>query len=144
MGTNPVASCVVFKNGKPSKKDYRHFKIKDIEGPDDFASMEQVISRRLYEKIAFQLSQHNVDLFVGGGKDYFIKREDNRNLINEMSEYEFVNRLNDFKSSESEKIGYLTYNGEPPSKIEGRDPDLNDLVSISLEKLNLKSRIKSL
>ena len=39
------------------------------------------------------------------------KKEDNRNLINEMSEYEFVNRLNDFKSSESEKIGYLTYNG---------------------------------
>ena len=86
----------------------------------------KVISRRLYEKIAFQLSQHNVDLFVGGGKDYFTKRDDNRNLINEMSEYEFVNRLNDFKSSQSEKIGYLTYNGEPPSKIEGRDPDLNN------------------
>ena len=99
----------------------------------------KVISRRLYEKIAFQLSQHNVDLFVGGGKDYFTKREDNRNLINEMSEYEFVNRLNDFKSSQSEKIGYLTYTGEPPSKIEGRDPDLDDLVSISLEKLSSKN-----
>ena len=56
-----------------------------------------------------------------------------------MSEYEFVNRLNDFKSSQAEKIGYLTYNGEPPSKIEGRDPDLNDLVSISLEKLSSKN-----
>ena len=99
----------------------------------------KVISRRLYEKIAFQLSQHNVDLFVGGGKDYFTKRDDNKNLINEMSEYEFVNRLNDFKSSQAEKIGYLTYNGEPPSKIEGRDPDLNDLVSISLEKLSSKN-----
>ena len=42
-GTNPVASCVVFKNGKPSKKDYRQFKIQNIHGPDDFASMEQVI-----------------------------------------------------------------------------------------------------
>ena len=47
MGTNPVASCVVFKNGKPSKKDYRHFKIQNIDGPDDFASMEQVVYRRL-------------------------------------------------------------------------------------------------
>ena len=46
----------------------------------------KVISRRLYEKIAYQLSQHKIDLFVGGGKDYFTKREDNRNLVNEMSE----------------------------------------------------------
>src|SRR5690554_3313563 len=36
QGTNPVAACVVFKNGKPSKKDYRHFNIKTVEGPDDF------------------------------------------------------------------------------------------------------------
>jgi excinuclease ABC subunit C len=39
QGTNPVAACVVFKDGKPSKKDYRHFNIKTVEGPDDFASM---------------------------------------------------------------------------------------------------------
>ena len=45
-GTNPVAACVVFKNGKPSKKDYRHFNIKTVEGPDDFASMEEVVYRR--------------------------------------------------------------------------------------------------
>lgn len=46
QGTNPVAACVVFKNGKPSKKDYRHFNIKTVEGPDDFASMEEVVYRR--------------------------------------------------------------------------------------------------
>ena len=46
QGSNPVASCVVFKNGKPSKKDYRHFKIKTVEGPDDFASMREVLTRR--------------------------------------------------------------------------------------------------
>ena len=44
QGTNPAASCVVFKNAKPFKKDYRHFKIKTVEGPDDFASMEEIIS----------------------------------------------------------------------------------------------------
>lgn len=46
QGTNPVAACVVFKDGKPSKKDYRHFNIKTVEGPDDFASMEEVVFRR--------------------------------------------------------------------------------------------------
>ena len=46
QGTNPVAACVVFKDGKPSKKDYRHFNIKTVEGPDDFASMEEVVYRR--------------------------------------------------------------------------------------------------
>ncbi len=46
QGVYPVASCVVFKNGKPSKKDYRHFHIKTVVGPDDFASMKEVIQRR--------------------------------------------------------------------------------------------------
>ncbi|MBC8474689.1 MAG: excinuclease ABC subunit C, partial [Cryomorphaceae bacterium] len=46
QGTSAVAACIVFKNGKPSKKDYRHFNIKTVVGPDDFASMEEVIFRR--------------------------------------------------------------------------------------------------
>src|SRR5690606_24055638 len=46
QGTNPVASMVCFKNGKPSKKDYRHFHIKTVVGPDDFASMAEVTFRR--------------------------------------------------------------------------------------------------
>lgn len=46
QGSNPVASCVVFKNGRPSKKDYRSFKIKTVLGPDDFASMKEVVGRR--------------------------------------------------------------------------------------------------
>jgi hypothetical protein len=45
-GTNPVSSCVVFKNAKPSKRDYRHFNVKSVEGPNDFASMEEVVLRR--------------------------------------------------------------------------------------------------
>ena len=46
QGTNPVSACVVFKDGKASKKDYRHFNIKTVEGPDDFASMTEVVYRR--------------------------------------------------------------------------------------------------
>ena len=48
QGTNPVASMVCFKNGKPSKKDYRKFNIKTVEGPNDFASMKEVVGRRYY------------------------------------------------------------------------------------------------
>ncbi|MDV7400483.1 excinuclease ABC subunit C, partial [Arthrospira platensis SPKY1] len=46
QGSHPVAACVVFKDAKPSKKDYRHFNIKTVEGPNDFASMEEVVYRR--------------------------------------------------------------------------------------------------
>ncbi|MDE6009047.1 MAG: excinuclease ABC subunit UvrC [Muribaculaceae bacterium] len=52
QGTNPVSSCVVFRNGKPSKRDYRHFIIKTVEGPDDFASMKEVLHRRYSRMIA--------------------------------------------------------------------------------------------
>ena len=67
MGTNPVSSCVVFKNGKPSKKDYRHFKIQNIDGPDDFASMEQVVYRRLKRLLDENETLPNL-IIVDGGK----------------------------------------------------------------------------
>lgn len=51
QGTNPVAACVVFKNAKPQKKEYRHFNIKTVEGPNDFASMEEVIFRRYKRRL---------------------------------------------------------------------------------------------
>jgi excinuclease ABC subunit C len=50
-GTNPVASCVVFKNAKPSKSDYRKFNVKSVEGPNDFASMEEIVYRRYHRLI---------------------------------------------------------------------------------------------
>ncbi|MCM1369157.1 MAG: excinuclease ABC subunit UvrC [Candidatus Amulumruptor caecigallinarius] len=52
QGTNPVASCVVFRNGKPSKRDYRHFCIKTVTGANDFASMKEVLHRRYTRLIA--------------------------------------------------------------------------------------------
>lgn len=52
QGTNPVASCVVFRNGKPSKRDYRHFCIKTVVGADDFASMKEVLHRRYTRMMA--------------------------------------------------------------------------------------------
>jgi excinuclease ABC subunit C len=67
QGTNPVAACVVFKNGKPSKKDYRHFNIKTVEGPDDFASMEEVVYRR-YKRLLDEKKSLPQLIIIDGGK----------------------------------------------------------------------------
>lgn len=67
QGTNPVAACVVFKNGKPSKKDYRHFNIKTVEGPDDFASMEEVVYRR-YKRLLDEEQPLPQLVIIDGGK----------------------------------------------------------------------------
>ena len=66
-GTNAVASCVVFKNGKPSKKDYRHFNIKEADGSDDYASMREVINRR-YTRLVAEEAELPQLLVVDGGK----------------------------------------------------------------------------
>ena len=67
QGTNPVAACVVFKNGKPSKKDYRKFNIKTVEGPDDFASMEEVVYRR-YKRLLDEKQPLPQLIIIDGGK----------------------------------------------------------------------------
>jgi len=67
QGTHPVAACVVFKNGKPSKKDYRHFNIKTVVGPDDFASMEEVIHRR-YKRLLDEGQNLPQLIVIDGGK----------------------------------------------------------------------------
>jgi excinuclease ABC subunit C len=67
QGTNPVASCVVFKNGKPSKREYRHFNIKTVIGANDFASMEEVIYRR-YKRAVDEKSELPQLVIIDGGK----------------------------------------------------------------------------
>lgn len=67
QGTNPVASCVVFKNAKPSKKDYRKFNIKTVVGPDDFASMEEVVRRR-YTRLKNEGKDLPQLVIIDGGK----------------------------------------------------------------------------
>ena len=67
QGTNPVAACVVFKDGKPSKKDYRKFNIKTVTGPDDFASMEEVVFRR-YRRLLNEDEPLPQLIIVDGGK----------------------------------------------------------------------------
>jgi excinuclease ABC subunit C len=67
QGSIPVASCIVFKNCKPSKKDYRHFNIKTVKGPDDYASMEEVVFRR-YKRMVEEKSVLPSLIIIDGGK----------------------------------------------------------------------------
>ncbi|MCM1521668.1 MAG: excinuclease ABC subunit UvrC [Muribaculaceae bacterium] len=67
QGTNPVASCVVFRDAKPYKKDYRHFNIKTVVGPDDFASMKEVLTRR-YTRLMNEGKDLPQLIVVDGGK----------------------------------------------------------------------------
>ncbi|MBR5333099.1 MAG: excinuclease ABC subunit C [Muribaculaceae bacterium] len=67
QGTNPVSACVVFRNAKPSKRDYRHFIIKTVEGPNDFASMKEVFTRR-YSRLLQEGEELPQLIVVDGGK----------------------------------------------------------------------------
>jgi len=67
QGSNPVAACVVFKDGKPSKKEYRHYNIKTVTGPDDFASMEEVVFRR-YKRLQEEKRPLPQLIIIDGGK----------------------------------------------------------------------------
>jgi len=67
QGTNPVASCVVFKNAKPANKDYRHYNIKTVVGPDDYASMEEVVYRR-YKRLLEEGKDFPQLVIIDGGK----------------------------------------------------------------------------
>jgi excinuclease ABC subunit C len=67
QGSNPVSSCVVFRNAKPAKRDYRHFNVKTVEGPNDFASMEEVVMRR-YKRLLAESTPLPQLIIIDGGK----------------------------------------------------------------------------
>lgn len=95
QGTNPVAACVVFKNGKPSKKDYRKFNIKTVEGPDDFASMEEVVYRR-YKRLLDEKQPLPQLIIIDGGKGQLssaLKSLDKLNLRSKIAIIGIAKRL---------------------------------------------------
>ena len=95
QGVNPVAACVVFKNAKPSKKDYRHFNIKTDEGPDDFASMEEVVYRR-YKRLLVEEKDLPQLIVIDGGKGQLssaVKSLGKLNLIGKLSIIGIAKRL---------------------------------------------------
>ncbi|OUR91603.1 excinuclease ABC subunit C [Flavobacteriales bacterium 34_180_T64] len=95
QGTNPVAACVVFRDGKPSKRDYRHFNIKTVEGPDDFASMEEVVYRR-YKRLLDEGQPLPQLIIIDGGKGQLsstMKSIDVLNLRSKISVIGIAKRL---------------------------------------------------
>ena len=95
QGTNPVAACVVFKDGKPSKKDYRHFNIKTVEGPNDFASMEEVVYRR-YKRLLDENQPLPQLIIIDGGKGQLssaLKSLDDLNLRGKIAIVGIAKRL---------------------------------------------------
>lgn len=67
QGSNPVSSCVVFRNARPAKRDYRHYNVKSVEGPNDFASMEEVVLRR-YKRLLAEGQSLPQLIIIDGGK----------------------------------------------------------------------------
>jgi excinuclease ABC subunit C len=95
QGTNAVAACVVFKNAKPSKKDYRHFNIKTVKGPDDFASMEEVVYRR-YKRLLEEEESLPKLIVIDGGKGQLssaVKSLDKLNLSGKIAIIGIAKRL---------------------------------------------------
>jgi len=95
QGTNAVASCVVFKNAKPSKKDYRKFNIKTVEGPDDFASMQEVVHRR-YKRMLAEKKELPQLIIIDGGKGQLnaaIKSLEKLNLMDKIKIIGIAKRL---------------------------------------------------
>ncbi len=95
QGTNPVAACVVFKDGKSSKNDYRHFTIKTVEGPNDFASMEEVVYRR-YKRMLDENQPLPQLIIIDGGKGQLssaLKSLDDLNLRGKIAIIGIAKRL---------------------------------------------------
>ncbi|MEL0225127.1 MAG: alkaline phosphatase [Flavobacteriaceae bacterium] len=97
-----------------------------------------VISRRQYEDIAFQMSVSDVDFFIGGGKKHFVRRKDGRNLLDEMNEWQFTSSLRIFDESTRARVGYFTNDDEPVRIVEGRKPTLKDGINSMFKKLTEK------
>lgn len=95
QGTNPVSACVVFKDGKPSKKDYRHFNIKTVEGPDDYASMYEAVFRR-YRRLLDEGESLPQLIVIDGGKGQLgagLKALEDLNLRGEIAILGIAKRL---------------------------------------------------
>lgn len=114
QGTNPVAACVVFKNAKPSKKDYRHFKIKTVEGPDDFRSMEEIVYRR-YSRLITENEKLPQLIVIDGGKGQLgaaLKSLEKLNLIGKVAIIGIAKRLEEIYFPGDSVPIYLDKNSE--------------------------------
>jgi excinuclease ABC subunit C len=114
QGTHPVAACVVFKDAKPLKKEYRHFNIKTVEGPNDFASMEEVVYRR-YKRLLDEKKPLPQLIVVDGGKGQLsstMKSIDKLNLRGKISVIGIAKRLEEIYFPGDSVPIYINKNSE--------------------------------
>lgn len=150
QGTNPVAACVVFKNAKPAKREYRHYNIKTVEGSNDFASMEEVILRR-YTRLLDEKSSIPQLIIVDGGKGQLsaaLKSLDKLNIRKQIAIVGIAKKLEEIyfpddpvplyidKNSESLKVIQYLRNEAHRFGIEfHRLKRSNDMISSELSKV---------
>ncbi len=114
QGTNPVASCVVFRNAKPSKKEYRHFKIKTVKGANDFASMQEIIYRR-YKRIITEKKELPDLIVIDGGKGQLssaVKSLKKLNIIDKIAVIGIAKKLEEIFFPNDSFPLYLNKNSE--------------------------------
>jgi len=114
QGTNPVAACVVFKNGKPSKRDYRKFNVKTVEGPDDFASMVEIVKRR-YKRMLDEKHPLPQLIVIDGGKGQLsaaVKALKELNLYGKIAIIGIAKKLEEIYFPEDSVPLYLDKNSE--------------------------------
>ncbi len=115
QGTNPVASCVVFRNGKPSKKEYRHFNIKTVVGADDFASMREIVLRR-YSRVIAEGGDLPDLIVVDGGKGQLSSAYDvihSLGIENQVTIVGLAKRIEEIFFPGDPEPYYLSRTGEP-------------------------------
>lgn len=114
QGTNPVAACVVFKNAKPVKKEYRHYNIKTVDGPNDFASMEEVVFRRYKRQVSENKSLPQL-IVIDGGKGQLssaVQALDRLNLRGKISIIGIAKRLEEIYFPGDSVPIYINKNSE--------------------------------
>lgn len=114
QGTNPVAACVVFKHGKPAKKEYRHFNVKTVSGPDDFSSMEEIIERR-YKRLLEENQKLPQLIIIDGGKGQLhaaLNSLEKLNLRGKIAIIGIAKRLEEIYFPEDSVPLYLNKNSE--------------------------------
>lgn len=125
QGSFPVASMVVFKNGKPSPKDYRHFNIKTVTGPDDFASMEEIVYRR-YKRLLDEESPLPQLILIDGGKGQLSSAYKSLTQLNLNGKIQII--------SIAKRLEELYYpNDELPFNLNKRSPTLKVLQHLRNE-----------
>ncbi|MGQ8335743.1 excinuclease ABC subunit UvrC [Sunxiuqinia sp. A32] len=145
QGTNPVAACVVFKNAKPAKKEYRHYHIKTVEGPDDFASMEEIVYRRYKRQVEEKEILPQL-IIIDGGKGQLgmaLNALEKLNLRGKISIIGIAKKLEEIYFPGDSVPLYLDKNSETLKVIQQARDEAHRFGITFHRKLRLKNFIKT-